>query len=111
MHTFLKSVFVYGLHVFGALIYGIYTHALGWATRIKHHTVHFFTRTVLYDHENHFCAKFKRAFKSSFSMLTKMLEKAENAFSPNLYFLRLAVFKILQFKLKHFFLALVLPFC
>ena len=45
---------------------------------------------------------FKRAFKSGFSLWAKMLEKALNAFSQNLNFLRLAVFEILQFKVNKF---------
>ena len=52
----------------------------------------------------------KKAFKSKFSLLTKMLGKAKNALSPNLNFLRVAVFKILQFKVKNFPLTSVLPF-
>ena len=43
-----------------------------------------------------------RAFKSSFSLLTKMLGKASNASSTNLNFLRLLVLKILQFKVNNF---------
>ena len=54
---------------------------------------------------------FKEAFKSSFSLLTKMLGLAQNAFSPNMKFLRLAIFKILQFKINNFPLTSVLPFC
>ena len=45
---------------------------------------------------------FKCAFKSGFSLWAKMLEKALNAFSQNLNFLRLAVFEILQFKVNKF---------
>ena len=53
----------------------------------------------------------KREFKESFSLLTKMLGLAWNAFSPNLKFLvRLSVFKILQFKISRFPLTLVFPF-
>ena len=54
---------------------------------------------------------FKEAFKSSFLLLTKMLEKALNVFSPNLNLLRLAVFKILYFKVNYFPLTSVVPFC
>ena len=38
----------------------------------------------------------ERAFKASFSLLTNMLEKAQNAFPPNLSFLCLVVFKMLN---------------
>ena len=40
-----------------------------------------------------------------------MLGKPLNAFSPNLNFLRLVVFKILQCKVNNFSLASVLPVC
>ena len=42
--------------------------------------------------------------------MTKMLGKAQNAFSPNLNFLRLAIFKILPFKVNEFPLTSVLVF-
>ena len=43
-----------------------------------------------------FCSLIKGAFKSSLSTFTKTWKKALNAFSPNLYFLCLSVFKMLQ---------------
>ena len=42
--------------------------------------------------------------------MTRMWGKAENEFSPNLNFLRLAVLKILQFKIINFPRNLVFPF-
>ena len=40
-----------------------------------------------------------------------MLEKTQNEHSPNLNFLLLAIFKIVQFKVDNFSLQLILPFC
>ena len=37
-----------------------------------------------------------------FALLIKMLGNAQSAFSPNIKFLRLPVFKILQFKISRF---------
>ena len=53
----------------------------------------------------------RHLFQSNFLVLTKMLVKTQNVFSPNLNFLRHAVFKILQFKVNNFPLTSVLPFC
>ena len=52
------------------------------------------------------CIKYelKGVCKSSFSLLTTMLEKASNAFSPNLNFLQLPIFKMLQLLAIFFFL-------